>query len=114
MDQFEFNEADVWNTTADQTESKKSTSDSQKALWKTGERPPIKAKTQPLIIPGLSSRARGGDYYEDGNEQMPPHEYLARTRVASPSVQEGKGRTLKGRDLSKVRDAIWKQIGFQD
>ncbi|KAG6427420.1 hypothetical protein SASPL_111665 [Salvia splendens] len=106
MDQFEFNEADVWNTNADQTESKKPNSNSRKAFWETEKSPPIKAKIQALIIPGPSSRARVGDYYEDGNEGMPPHEYLARTRVASPSVCVGKGRTLKGRDLSKVRDDI--------
>ncbi|KAL1549435.1 hypothetical protein AAHA92_17540 [Salvia divinorum] len=114
MDQFEYNEADVWNTAGDQTESKKPFSNSRKALQKGEQRFPIKAKSQPLIIPESSSRARGEYYYEDRNEQMPPHEYLARTRVASPSVHEGKGRTLKGRDLNSVRDAIWKQTGFQD
>lgn len=113
MDQYEFNEANDWNTNADQTESKKPNSNSRKAFSGTEKSPPIKAKTQPLIIPGPWSRARVGDY-EDGDEGMPPNEYLARTRVASPSVHEGKGRTLKGRDLSKVRDDIWKQTGFQD
>ncbi|KAL9241241.1 hypothetical protein vseg_015372 [Gypsophila vaccaria] len=63
----------------------------------------------------------GRDYDEDDNEQdeeeeewVPPHEYLSRTRNASLSVQEGFGRTLKGRDLSRVRNAIWKRTGFQD
>ncbi|KAL0338435.1 UNVERIFIED_CONTAM: hypothetical protein Sangu_1365600 [Sesamum angustifolium] len=51
---------------------------------------------------------------DDGNDRIPPHEYLARTRVASLSVHEGVGRTLKGRDLSRVRNAIWKQTGFED
>nr|GEZ76465.1 hypothetical protein [Tanacetum cinerariifolium] len=45
---------------------------------------------------------------------LPPHEYLATVRVASCSVHEGVGRTLKGRDLSRVRNAVWKQIGFED
>ncbi|KAJ1424369.1 Senescence regulator S40 [Sesbania bispinosa] len=36
------------------------------------------------------------------------------TRVASFSVHEGVGRTLKGRDLSRVRNAIWAKTGFQD
>ncbi|KAL5148950.1 hypothetical protein HKD37_13G035903 [Glycine soja] len=48
------------------------------------------------------------------NIKVPPHEYLARTRGASLSVHEGIGRTLKGRDLRSVRNAIWKKVGFED
>ncbi|CAL1381228.1 unnamed protein product [Linum trigynum] len=58
----------------------------------------------------------GGDDY--GNGGVPPHEFLARqmarTRIASFSVHEGVGRTLKGRDLSRVRNAIWEKTRFQD
>ncbi|CAI0540623.1 unnamed protein product [Linum tenue] len=39
---------------------------------------------------------------------------MVRTRIASFSVHEGVGRTLKGRDLSRVRNAIWEKTGFQD
>ncbi|XP_044462782.1 uncharacterized protein LOC123193760 [Mangifera indica] len=47
------------------------------------------------------------------SEMIPPHEYLARSRRTSgASVFEGVGRTLKGRDLSRVRDAVWSQTGF--
>lgn len=51
------------------------------------------------------------------DEQMiPPHEYIAkkmaRTRIASHSMCEGVGRTLKGRDLCKLRNAILTQTGF--
>ncbi|XP_009614259.1 protein S40-5 [Nicotiana tabacum] len=47
------------------------------------------------------------------SEIVPPHEYIARSRnSASHSVFEGVGRTLKGRDLSRVRDAVWSQTGF--
>ncbi|KAG6516560.1 uncharacterized protein LOC121972989 [Zingiber officinale] len=45
---------------------------------------------------------------------VPPHELLGRNRAASMSVHEGVGRTLKGRDLSRVRDAVWEITGFQD
>ncbi|KAG5002982.1 hypothetical protein JHK82_026996 [Glycine max] len=48
------------------------------------------------------------------NIRVPPHVYLARTRGASLSVHEGIGRTLKGRDLRSVRNAIWKKVGFED
>lgn len=55
---------------------------------------------------------------EDGGNRIPPHEFLAkqlaRTRIASFSVHEGVGRTLKGRDLSRVRNAIWEKTGFED
>ncbi|KAJ9178122.1 hypothetical protein P3X46_010032 [Hevea brasiliensis] len=59
-----------------------------------------------------------GEDYFDGGARVPPHEFLARqlarTRIASFSVHEGVGRTLKGRDLSRVRNAIWEKTGFQD
>lgn len=54
---------------------------------------------------------------ENGAEIVPPHEYLAREyarsrNTATNSVFEGVGRKLKGRDLSRVRDAVWSQTGF--
>ncbi|GMH05749.1 hypothetical protein Nepgr_007589 [Nepenthes gracilis] len=57
----------------------------------------------------------GDDY--DGNEDMlPPHEWLARklarNQISSFSVFEGVGRTLKGRDLSRVRNAVLTRTGF--
>lgn len=60
----------------------------------------------------------GDDDDEDKEEEyyglVPPHEYLAMRRGASFSVHEGIGRTLKGRDLRRVRNAIWKKVGFED
>jgi len=50
---------------------------------------------------------------DNESEMVPPHEYLARGRkMAANSVFEGVGRTLKGRDLRRVRDAVWNQTGF--
>ena len=55
---------------------------------------------------------------DDGNERLPPHELLAREYSQSQritfSVCEGVGRTLKGRDLSRVRNAVWSHLGFAD
>lgn len=51
----------------------------------------------------------------DDGEWMPPHEYLARGNITggvATSLFEGVGRTLKGRDLSRVRNAVWQQTGF--
>lgn len=47
----------------------------------------------------------------DGGGWVPPHLLLAR-RQARASVVEGAGRTLKGRDMSRVRDAVWSRTGF--
>ncbi|CAN4104015.1 unnamed protein product [Withania somnifera] len=53
---------------------------------------------------------------EDEEEMMPPHEWIAkkleRSKISSFSVCEGVGRTLKGRDLSRVRNAILSKTGF--
>ncbi|KAE9461673.1 hypothetical protein RHGRI_037257 [Rhododendron griersonianum] len=48
------------------------------------------------------------------SEMVPPHEFLAREhrKRSENSVFEGVGRTLKGRDLRRVRDAVWSQTGF--
>lgn len=53
---------------------------------------------------------------DDEEEMMPPHEWIAkkleRSKISSFSVCEGVGRTLKGRDLSRVRNAILSKTGF--
>eukprot|EP00249_Psilotum_nudum_P012387 c23751_g1_i2 orf=263-1060(-) len=58
------------------------------------------------------------DEREDEEERLPPHQLLAREYARSQmtpfSVFEGAGRTLKGRDLSRVRNAILTQTGFFD
>ncbi|KAL8144009.1 hypothetical protein V2J09_017041 [Rumex salicifolius] len=47
---------------------------------------------------------------DEEGEMLPPHEIVARQSVKSPvlssSVLEGAGRTLKGRDLRQVRNAM--------
>lgn len=142
-DQFEleFDEAEVWTTDVDISNNINYPPETEKSLHNSNPRPlrkparktdrlPVGARSLPVSIPNWSKilggeyRTRAGgdstdDYEddeeeEDGNDRLPPHEYLARTRVASFSVHEGIGRTLKGRDLSRVRNAIWKQTGFED
>ncbi|CAN6556975.1 unnamed protein product [Malus baccata var. baccata] len=91
-----------------------------------------KAASLPVGIPDWSKILRGeyrenrrcdddeadGDIDVEGGVRIPPHEFLARqmarTRIVSFSVHEGVGRTLKGRDLSRVRNAIWEKTGFED
>ncbi|KAK4760589.1 hypothetical protein SAY87_005482 [Trapa incisa] len=63
----------------------------------------------------LDDDSEGDEAYGSGEGmRVPPHELMARTRTASFSVHEGRGRTLKGRDLSRVRNAIWEKTGFED
>ncbi|PIA41358.1 hypothetical protein AQUCO_02200047v1 [Aquilegia coerulea] len=56
------------------------------------------------------------DNFEDEEEEkmVPPHEMLARrfNGKMAFSVCTGNGRTLKGRDLSKVRNSILRMTGF--
>ncbi|KAK6154648.1 hypothetical protein DH2020_008896 [Rehmannia glutinosa] len=64
-------------------------------------------------VDSVESMHDSDDGLNDDSEVVPPHEYLARSRkLAANSVFEGVGRTLKGRDLSRVRDAVWSQTGF--
>lgn len=83
----------------------------------------------PVRIPAASSGGRRrspADFPEEAEDEeaddkmLPPHEIVARSsaRGGSPmttfSMLEGKGRTLKGRDLRRVRNAVFRQTGFLD
>uniref|UniRef100_A0A0E0JRD6 Senescence regulator n=1 Tax=Oryza punctata TaxID=4537 RepID=A0A0E0JRD6_ORYPU len=70
-----------------------------------------------LSVEALMDKAEDDD--DDDEEMLPPHEMVARARARdSPmttfSVLEGAGRTLKGRDLRQVRNAVWRKTGFLD
>ena len=60
------------------------------------------------------------DFRRGDAAMLPPHEMVARASAggvgpAAPfSMLEGAGRTLKGRDLRRVRDAVLRQTGFLD
>ncbi|XP_057526197.1 protein S40-4-like [Amaranthus tricolor] len=55
----------------------------------------------------------GDDLLYDG-KMVPPHEIVAQSykNTMSFSVMEGAGRTLKGRDLTTVRNAVFQKTGF--
>ncbi|KAG8647014.1 uncharacterized protein LOC110622488 [Manihot esculenta] len=85
-------------------------------------------QSAPMNVPVLSiamAKQRNSKFREEddddggGDEEiLPPHEIVARASRNSPkttfSVLEGVGRTLKGRDLRQVRNAVWRQTGFLD
>lgn len=85
-------------------------------------------QSAPMKVPLMSTNAKArrknveldfvDDDVEDDDEVLPPHELVARGSGVLPnttfSVLEGVGRTLKGRDLRQVRNAIWRKTGFLD
>ncbi|KAJ8754254.1 hypothetical protein K2173_002154 [Erythroxylum novogranatense] len=138
---FEFDESDIWSgsNAISSMESRKILPNSRVSSKKVSrkiesaatERSHVTCSSLPVNIPDWSKiykeerKGREGDIAdedtdfeddvdEDHDGRLPPHEYLARRRGASFSVHEGIGRTLKGRDLRQVRNAIWKQVGFED
>ncbi|CAK9159843.1 unnamed protein product [Ilex paraguariensis] len=77
---------------------------------------PVNVPAMPRKVP--KSELTNVDDDVDDDEMLPPHEIVARGSAQSPkttfSVLEGVGRTLKGRDLRQVRNAVWRQTGFLD
>ncbi|KAI4999088.1 hypothetical protein ZWY2020_059841 [Hordeum vulgare] len=82
-------------------------------------------QSAPVRVPVWPGQAAGrtfkkadeSDEEEDngGEEEMvPPHVVAARRHARSSSVLEGAGRTLKGRDLRRLRNAVLRQTGFLD
>ncbi|KAI3921883.1 hypothetical protein MKX01_005572 [Papaver californicum] len=79
----------------------------------------------PINIPTSMSMSRRSSYAADSDYEesdideyekiVPPHVMVARrinTENTAFSVCSGTGRTLKGRDLSKVRNSILRMTGF--
>ncbi|KAK7261353.1 hypothetical protein RIF29_27662 [Crotalaria pallida] len=140
---FEFDESDLFNTNSARANSpefvlnpvvnpsrlSKNSKPSSSSSGFSGGRPasvPVNVPDWSKILGNEYRGSRRKDKFEEGDDdddvsddgergrRVPPHEFLARTRMASLSVHEGVGRTLKGRDLSRVRNAIWAKTGFQD
>ncbi|KAJ0083753.1 hypothetical protein Patl1_30686 [Pistacia atlantica] len=131
---FELDESDFYNNSDPSTEFPcKPTVSSSRMSKKATKRSDSTGGTPsslPVNIPDWSKILK--DEYRDnrradsddddlngeGSVRVPPHEFLARqmarTRIVSFSVHEGVGRTLKGGDLTRVRNAIWEKTGFQD
>ncbi|KFK24774.1 hypothetical protein AALP_AA8G023000 [Arabis alpina] len=139
---FEFDESDIHHIGDHQSlnsfDAKRSVSISRlrRKPVKIGDsdnRKTPKTGSLPVNIPDWSKILRGEyrshvvpeDDSDDDDEEdddgdgggrriIPPHEYLARRRGSSFSVHEGIGGTAKGRDLRRLRNAVWEKIGFQD
>lgn len=80
-------------------------------------------QSAPVNVPAWPKHKKGGfdafdefdemEYQLDEDEMVPPHVIVAKAHVTL-SVFEGVGRTLKGRDLRRVRNAVFQQTGFLD
>ncbi|KQK24026.1 uncharacterized protein LOC100828029 [Brachypodium distachyon] len=78
---------------------------------------PVRVPTWPgRAAKGGAEKARESEEEDedDDEEMVPPHVVAARRHARSSSVLEGVGRTLKGRDLRRVRNAVLRQTGFLD
>ncbi|XP_006413123.2 uncharacterized protein LOC18029682 [Eutrema salsugineum] len=74
---------------------------------------PMRQHSAPVNVPDWSMVHKKKADDDDDDENVSPEEYfMRRSRSSSSSVMEGVGRKLKGRDLSKVRNAVLKQTGF--
>ncbi|KAL3851435.1 hypothetical protein ACJIZ3_013317 [Penstemon smallii] len=111
QENFEFDEE-----TNNEEESRNYNNGKRKKLKTVGS----KKSSVPVNIPQNLSRENLFRYVDtdlDGgdNEIVPPHIIIGR-RVAGKmmafSVCTGNGRTLKGRDLSEVRNSILRMTGF--
>ena len=127
---FELDESDVWSAAArSQSPEIRKASDSRISRKSSSAAGGGGPSSLPVNVPDWSKilkdeymetrrRDSDEDYDEEDGDRIPPHEFLARqmarTRISSFSVHEGIGRTLKGRDLSRVRNAIWQKTGFED
>ncbi|XP_073158308.1 protein S40-4 [Henckelia pumila] len=125
---FELEESDVWTSPADRSSSPEIVKKSSRVSRKpSASRRASAASSLPVNVPDWSkilkeehreNRLRDSDDDYDEGDRIPPHEFLARqmarTGIAASSVHEGVGRTLKGRDLSRVRNAILQKTGYQD
>lgn len=129
----DFEEEDVWGFVNERDSSfprGKSIKSSNKSMVQKPTSSPVKIPECPkssntkksrrvsCITDDGSSAYCGNVEEEDdyGDGMVPPHEYIARrsarNQIASFSMMEGVGRTLKGRDLSKLRNAILTKTGF--
>ncbi|KAI4295355.1 hypothetical protein L6164_035409 [Bauhinia variegata] len=72
-------------------------------------------KTLPVNIPETISRCVDSDDNPGEDKEMVPPHVIVGQRIARKmalSVCTGNGRTLKGRDLRRVRNSILRMTGF--
>uniref|UniRef100_A0A5B7ARQ9 Senescence regulator n=1 Tax=Davidia involucrata TaxID=16924 RepID=A0A5B7ARQ9_DAVIN len=130
-----FQTRSVFNHRASVSSSSSSSSASSSRMIPTvPKKPPLDRpssvkyhQSAPVNVPMLSDAMRRNreihefddidvDDDEADGEMLPPHEIVdsKQSPMVAFSVLEGVGRTLKGRDLRQVRNAVWRKTGFLD
>ncbi|KAA8549895.1 hypothetical protein F0562_001579 [Nyssa sinensis] len=125
-----FQTRSVFNHKASVSSSSSSSASSSSRMIPTiPKKPPLERQisvkyhqSAPVNVPVLSDAMRRNraihefDDIDDGDnegdsEMLPPHEIVAskQSPMVACSVLEGVGRTLKGRDLRQVRNAVWRK-----
>ncbi|CAH8391234.1 unnamed protein product [Eruca vesicaria subsp. sativa] len=125
----------ILSTSVSSTASSSSSSSSSARTIPTAPKPPQERlpfigkfpQSAPVQVPMMMNRHKKEfkltdvvdvDDDEEEGERLPPHEMVARSLAQSSlyscSVLEGAGRTLKGRDLRQVRNAVFRRTGFID
>ncbi|EPS66880.1 hypothetical protein M569_07896 [Genlisea aurea] len=76
---------------------------------------PIPVSRKPVVHDN-SAAEEEEDSGEETEEKLPPHVIVGRRAASSKSMAyslfTGNGRTLKGRDLSVVRNSVLRMTGF--
>ncbi|XP_008775266.1 uncharacterized protein LOC103695665 [Phoenix dactylifera] len=113
----ELYEADVmWPENEDRPMGASSCNTSPKRTRGRGQRAACAA---PRKIP-TAGRMRGGESVgeeEGAAELIPPHVLVSRSGTVGKmafSLCSGRGRTLKGRDLSQFRNSVLRMTGFHE
>ncbi|CDY20098.1 BnaA01g29040D [Brassica napus] len=121
---FHHKPASVLSTSVSSTASSSSSSGERLPFTSSGGKFPQSA---PVRVPSAMMNRHKKEFKltdvvdvddDDEGEMLPPHEMVARSLAQSSllscSVLEGAGRTLKGRDLRQVRNAVFRRTGFID
>lgn len=72
----------------------------------------VPRRTEPVSIPSGRKPTETED--DDGEEMVAPHLVVERRWAGKTGVSmcSGRGRTLKGRDLSQLRNSVLRMTGF--
>lgn len=73
----------------------------------------VPRRTEPVSIP-LGRKPTETEEDDDGEEMVAPHVVVERRWAGKTGVSmcSGRGRTLKGRDLSQLRNSVLRMTGF--
>ncbi|XP_078151445.1 protein S40-1-like [Carex rostrata] len=78
---------------------------------------PITIPCSPSSHHHFSRESTKWGYEEECTELVPPHVMVSRKSNGGEiaiSLRSGQGRTLRGRELRHIRNAVWRMTGFVD